>query len=280
MPLPIDEQDFPDSHSLEILDQVVLTSFKAEPSHIGPFGASHLSWKVEGPQGFQVRLNALPVGRAGDRIVQPASSTVYRLTAVAGQASKVLGTASVSVDATGCVTFEPVAKPRVTFAAALKAGALAEPGISLRSEPTVTFAPGRVSFALRLSKAIDWFPDPDVNIEASFGLGVVDGELVAIGEAVSADLTVPWYAWLAPGALPGLAIALDMGRDSARKSGHGAVEGLIQLLNFFTMPPSGKRVRTVRIDAGNGGDGIIEVTACPYDLLKNFAKVSGVAVIG
>ena len=34
-----------------------------------------------------------------------------------------------------------------------------------------------------------------------------------------------------------------------------------------------------RVDDGNGGFGIIEITFCPFDLLEKLAAISGVAVM-
>ncbi|HEX8903528.1 MAG TPA: hypothetical protein VF771_01660 [Longimicrobiaceae bacterium] len=209
----------------------------------------------------------------------PAATTSFSLAAVAGRARRALGSVRVTVDDTGCEPYEPLLKPALTFQAALRAGALAEPGISLRREPEVSLSPGRISFRLRLRKAVDDAPDPAIDIDASFGLSVVDGALTAINESVSADASVPFYIWLIPGAFPGLAIALDGAREKAVKSGHNAVAGLLQLLNALAVPRAGKRNRTVRIDEGNAGFGVIEITACPFELLKRFAEISGVAVV-
>jgi hypothetical protein len=264
-----------DDASVEILAEVKLIFFKSAPGTIGPFGASVLSWKVEGPPGFQVELNLLNVPKAGEKVVQPASSTTFRLSARAGRASRTLGYATVDVDSTGCEVNGPIVNPRSTLQAALRSGVQANPDVYFRSEPpAVSFAPGRISFGLRLQKRVNNFPDPDVDIDASFGLAVSDGALVAVGAQVTVDVSVPFWAWAIPGALPGLAIAIDMGKDSARKAGHEAVEGLVQLINFLATAPQGKRLRTVRIDDGNNGAGIIEVTACPDDLLRQFAAIS------
>lgn len=274
--LDTEDQQERDDAGVEILGEVRLVSFTATPDHIGPFGASHLAWSVEGPLGFHVRLGFVKVQNTGGTVVQPAVTTTYRLSAQAGQASKVLGHVTVTVDGTGCVTYEPILKPTVTLRGALKGGVLNQPGIYFRSEPSVTFSPATISFKLRLAQTIDWFPDPDIDIDGSFGLTVSDGVLVATGAMVSADASVPWYAWATPGAVPGLAIALDGARDKARKAGLGAVEGLTELLNVLAAPPGNRRLRSVRIDAGNGGFGLIELTACPYDLLVKFAEFSAV----
>jgi hypothetical protein len=294
MPLPIDDDEpGPDDTGADILGEVQLISFKAQPASIGPFGASVLSWEVEGPPGFQLKLRGQGVPKTGDMVVQPAATTSFALSAHARQASRTLGHVVVNVDTSGCETFEPLLNPKQTIKGTLKVGVDNDPDVYFRIDPStigfgktpqpwlpiVKFAPGRISFSLRLSKHQDWFPDPSVDIDASFGLTVTDGELVAIGEQVSVSVDVPFWAWAIPGAIPGLAIALDGGRERARESAHNSVQGLVQLMNFLTVPSKGKRSRTVRIDDGNNGAGVIEVTACPYNLLLDFAAISATKAV-
>ncbi|HEX8903527.1 MAG TPA: hypothetical protein VF771_01655 [Longimicrobiaceae bacterium] len=67
MAIPADLAGTGDDTGAEVLDDVVLESFTASPDHIGPFGASHLAWSVEGPPGFRVELNGLGVQKIGER---------------------------------------------------------------------------------------------------------------------------------------------------------------------------------------------------------------------
>jgi hypothetical protein len=94
------------------------------------------------------------------------------------------------------------------------------------------------------------------------------------------DVSVPWWAWLIPGAPIGLGIAIDMGRDDAKKQMHEAVAGLAQLLTFFAVFPQGIQLRTVRIDKDEtGNNGIIEFTGCPNKLLVDFSKISDAVIL-
>jgi hypothetical protein len=163
----------------------------------------------------------------------------------------------------------------------LRAAINDSPDLSFRGDrgPTVSFSPGRIRLQLALEKAINNFPNPDVDIDASFGLAVHDGTLEPIAEQISVEISVPWWAWLIPGAFPGLAIAIDMGREDALKRMHEAIQGLGQILNFLASAPLGKRLSTVRVDDGNNGAGVIELTACAHELLRRFAEISQVAVI-
>src|SRR5258707_2352828 len=103
MPLPIsNDQQGQDDTGVDILADVELKSFKADPTSIGPFGASVLSWQVTGPTGFHVELNGQTVTKSGQEVVQPISTTVYRLVARAGRFNKPLKTLQVVVDASAC----------------------------------------------------------------------------------------------------------------------------------------------------------------------------------
>src|SRR5437762_833836 len=151
------------------------------PSAIGPFGASVLGWRVTGPtSGFHVELNGQGVTKSGEQVVQPASTTTYRLTANAGQFSKALGTRQVAVDIFAC-QLNSILNPRHAIQAPLSVGIANSGDLYFRDSsplPEVTFSPGRIRFQLHLGKHLKYF-DADVDIDASFGLTVHDGALEA-----------------------------------------------------------------------------------------------------
>ena len=278
LPSSDDQDQFDDV--LAILDEVSLKSFTAKPTSIGPFGASVLTWSVTGPVGFHVKLNSQNVTKTGTQVVHPTSTTTYRLSAHARQASKPLGTVTVTVDRSSCETYD-IANPQSAIRAPLRQGILQSGDLSFRGDSglAVTFSPGRISLILRLKKEVNNFPNPDVDIDASFGLAVVNGALVPINEQVSVDISFPWYAWLVPGAAIGLPIAIDMAKEGAIKKMRETIQDVVLLLGFFGTPPEGKRLSTVRVDDGNNGAGVIEFTACSQELLVRFADISGSVII-
>jgi len=75
------------------------------------------------------------------------------------------------------------------------------------------------------------------------------GELVAFAEVVNVSVDVPWWAWAFPGAIPGLAIALEGGREKARESGHAATSRESQGLRWLleSRVPNAQRLRIARI---------------------------------
>jgi hypothetical protein len=105
--------------------------------------------------------------------------------------------------------------------------------------------------ALRLTKQVSNFPDPAINIDASFGLevdpiprtgrgsvlaGVTPAgserlELVPANKVVSADVSVPWWAWGIPGAQIPLVIAINAAQDKAEKSANNMIHEIVGTLN-------------------------------------------------
>lgn len=279
---PQDPDNVPE---VDILDQVSLTFFKAQPTAIGPFGASTLSWAVSGPPAVKVKLNGREVARTGEQIVHPVSTTSFRLSAHFRQASKPLGSVQVSVDRASCETYD-LANPRSAMEAAIRAQInnsedLYFPNLPAPIEPlVVSFSPGRIRIRLELSKRRNNSPDPRVHIDASFGLAVREGALEAVGEQISVSVTVPAWVWLVPTIAFGLAIALAIAEDNAKKDVQEMIDGMAQLLGFLGLPPQGKRLSTVRVDNGNNGAGVVEFTACSSELLVKLADLSGVLVSG
>lgn len=283
--------DGQEDRALEILEEVSLDYFTAEPSAISPFGASSLRWKVTGPStGFKVRLEGTDVAKAGSRGVQPAVSHTYRLHAYAGGYSKFLGNATVNVNLGRCTSNE-----NATVAQLMKYGLQraidADAKLYFRivklrdaqgrdyyapSEPEIIITPHQIRFLLKLGTEIDNFPNPEIDIDASFGLTVAttdsitvlrDYKVVPINDRVEVSISVPWYAWLIPGAPIGLGIALDMAKDRATKGIRESIPGLVdEAIIDRIAEPAGMEPHSVRILTGGfNNQGIVEVTFCPVE---------------
>jgi hypothetical protein len=268
-----------DDPSVEILDKVTLKHFTASPSNVDAFGASTLSWRVDGPAGFRVRIDGLPVSKSGTKSVQLPETHTFRLYAFAGRASKFLGSATVSVNLAACINRESSLIDEIV-AGALKQEIDKRDDIYFRdgSKPQVTITPGRIRFVLKLASVLNNFPDPSVDIDVSFGLGVAADEiagfnvqilgrkLVPTVVSINVDVSVPWWAWLIPGAQIGLAIALDMARDSTKKEMQAVVNKLVDqaISPFFRslQVPDAMDEHSARIFVIEG-IGAVEVTYCP-----------------
>lgn len=273
--LPLQDQNGQsEDPSVEILDQVTLKHFTANPPNIDAFGASTLRWQVDGPAGFRVRIDGLPVSKSGTRSVQPRETHTFRLYAFAGLGSKFLGSATVNVNLAQCINRESSLIDELV-AGVLKQEIDKRNDIYFRngSKPQVSITPDRIRFTLRLASVLNNFPDPSVDIDVSLGLGVAADDLVTfrrrlipVAVNISVDVSVPWWAWLIPGAPIGLAIALDMARDGARKEMQTMVNRLVDeaISPFFRslQVPDAMEEHSARIFVIEGF-GTVEVTYCP-----------------
>jgi hypothetical protein len=276
----------PINGEIDILAGVELKSFEANPSNIKPFGFSILSWRVEGLRGFHVELQHQYVPKIGEKVITPPITGIYELSAHTKDASVALGQVQVVVDTSGCVMQPAMLNPKAYLEEALRGAIEDNPELYFQSYsddtqvhyfyPTVSFPYGRIAFSLRLyARSGKWYiPDPAIHIDASFGLAVEAGSLIPVNEQISVDVSFPWYAWNWASAIA-LAMAIEDGEKMAKKYTEDGIFGLTQLINFYAVPPKGKRIRTVYISEGVNGIGAINVTSCPYDLIKDFANVSG-----
>jgi hypothetical protein len=278
MPIPSGGSDLADEQA-HALDDVVLRYFTAQPTVIRPFGASLLAWAVDGgPPGFNVKLNSGYVPPTGEQIVQPAGTTVYRLYAHFGLATKLLATLQVRVDDTGCEP-TPVFNLKHQVAAPVRTGIESHADLYFDGSDgvTVTIAPGRISFHIHVRKRLSDFPDPTVDIDASFGLTVRDGHLESVDEDVKASVSESWYVWLIPLVPFPLALALAMAQGDAEKGGRDAIRGVVQFLSFFALTPPGPHMRLtgVAIEVGDGS-GVLQFTWCSDKLLRDFVAISDI----
>ena len=285
MPDPTRLDEEVSERALEILEEVTLHHFTADPTGILPFGSSTLSWRVDGPAGFHVKLNVTTVARIGTRVVQPTESVTYRLYAHAGPHSKFLGLVAVTVNLAQCRSAEN------GFVVQLLGNALQE-GIDARNDiyfravsrrnalgrvtfvpsvPEVSIAPDRVRFILKLGGRVDWFPDPDIDVDARFGLTVssdfpVGRSIVPTNEDIKVKASLPFYAWLIPGAAVALPIVLGNAEDETRAGMRDAIRSFVSqgIDGYFNALPvlAGLEAHSVRIHTG-GPDGIVEATFCP-----------------
>jgi hypothetical protein len=144
----------------------------------------------------------------------------------------------VRVDDTGCET-TPILNVRHQVTAPINTEIQRDEDLYFEGPDgiTVTVTPGRISFHIHVRERFPNFPDPTVDIDASFGMTVRDGHLEPVNEDVKASVTEPWYVWLIPGVAFPLALALAMGQSDAEKSGRDAIQGVVQFLSFFATPP-------------------------------------------
>ena len=282
-PLPVGGQG---NGGANLLEQVELLSFTANPDHVLPFQSSTLRWHAQSPRGVSFSLDffASTVLATGMKVVQPVATSDFTLQARARQAEVTLGTVTVFVDTSQCVTqtksdcaFEIGAFVGAGFNDAVKNQGYSP---SLDHTPQVSIAPGVIAFDCKGS-----ISNVGVNIEikGSFGLTVDRSadELAPINESSDVNCSASAATWA-------FVIAIGAGLASGIGAAIGAGVGVSVLLNKITnqisasMPdtfkslvqdgiatffnePNGMAMASVSIDPDINlpPDGNITVTFCP-----------------
>jgi hypothetical protein len=261
--------------AVDILSDVELVSFTATPDHIGSFGASQLAWNVEGPKtGFHVTLNGATVARVSGEIVQPQTTTSYRLSAVSAGATKSLRTLTVQVDNSGC-EINSLFNPKVTITGFLNSQIEARKDLYFNADTEVIFSPGTIRFKLHLGKSLSGSPDPSIEIDASLGLVVVRGHIISSVQKINTDVSLPWYVMGIFGLI--VETQLLLAKADVQNSAQELVTGIGSLIDFlavFSNPTLIKRNVSIGVD--EDGHGTIEIQACPNSLLVKLAEASAV----
>ena len=256
------QSDLTDEDALAILDQVQLNLLTATPSTIKPFAASLIEWNVSGPQGFSVLLENQRVARVGDQHVMPLTTKSFRLRASAGRVKQVLGTVTVTVDASACrIVPVPNHFLRTRVQEGIDQLLVELPGTTRRRPDVVTVDASGIGIQLALKQVVPHFPNPDVDVEARWRYRVSDGGLFADFDKLAVSVSFPWWVWLLPIAYPGLPIAIAMAKDStSAKVRAKAAEGA-EALEFFVDP--GFRILSTQSNPAN-----FEMLACPDASLR------------
>ena len=271
MPTAPEQNEF-DQKAQAALAEVRLDHFTAEPLTIEPFAISTISWKVtvqkEGDVAVELDLDGTPVATTGEFLVAPDSTTSYQLRAKALSHSKILGTVTAHVDLAACIALS--AEPVEVITAAIKYQINTDTsGIYFRtllpSEPVVPLVAiqdDRMIIALRLAKKVHNFPDPAINIDASFALDVIPiprhgpgrflagittfqhdfHQLTPAHASINVDVSFPFYVWLIPGAVIALPIVISGAEDNGHAKAVKMISDIVERLNdwfhqSYVQPP-------------------------------------------
>jgi hypothetical protein len=253
MARPLGDDDDIDAFLSKALQSVKLDFFKAQPNKLLPFETSTLSWRViqkelddeeDGPANVKISLDGVEVAMAGSRTIAPESTRDFLLYASVKKfgkfQSKLLGRVTVNVDFHACLPI--LADPIVDLLSGLLAlgiqlddtlyfRQIRQPDGTYRDAiPEVSVSDGAIRFSLKLASKIDWFQDFDVDIDASFGLGIVEDmsrtqgisvfefiprKIVEQNVQATVSVAPPFYLW--PFGGPVLALAIAMNETTARK---------------------------------------------------------------
>ena len=287
MPQP-EQNGWNDERDLAALDEVTLELFTVEAQVLAPFESAVLRWQVNVPRkagaAVSIWLNGAEVAESGEQQVAPEQTAIYRLSARAGRGSKHLGQLTLEVNLSACVTKQDTQVVRWV------AGAIAEKihertdGVYLQTSngtanPTVTITDGQMNLHLVLGKRVNNFPDPTITIDASFGLEIVPGPppvvvlptpwtmippvLAPVNKNIHTDVSFPWYAWLVPGAMIGLPIAISGAEADAYHAADSMIDDIVSnLLNGFFETPANMYKQNVALFVDSFG-GEFAVRFCP-----------------
>jgi hypothetical protein len=252
--------DNEDSDPGEVLTDVTLVSFTANPPAIGPFGVSRLDWRVAGvtPR-VKVLLDNLEVPAISHLVVQPPSTHAFHLAAVAGPARKDLGRVQVQVNLASCsdeemlgafrlmreILFNTINDGSSTYWSGPVGGHI--PGFG-PDNLSVTDKDGKIQFRMVFRKRIgSKLADLWVTLDGTFGLAVEDGRFVPVVEIARGSASFPKVVGFLLGFLGGLALALNNANEQAKEQARAVIDLLVRTLNTQLILPPGKRARTVRV---------------------------------
>jgi len=273
-----------DQQAQAALAKVKLDHFAAKPLTIEPFATSKLSWKVTIPEEFDgsvdLDIDDTPVSASGEFQVVPDSNTSYQLRARTLNRSRILGTVVLKEDLAACTA--PSDEPVKWIEGIIKQAISTDSsGLYFRPPnprpwpwppipwpPIVTIKDDRMIISLRLGKR--GFPNPAIDIDASFALDVIPiplpakrrflagitpfeyhyHQLAPKDERISADVSVPIYLWLIPGAVIALPIAISMAEDKAHASAAKMINDIVEVLNGWFRRPEVLPPKMDKHDAG------------------------------
>jgi hypothetical protein len=237
-----------DGEGADALEDVTLGHFTADPTAIGPFDHSLLSWHVDGVKPpVQVLLDTTQVTAAGQAVVQPPLTASYILSAKAGAARKTLGHVTVSVNTSTCDEVElpnllVLLKEQIFLGIANRSDTYWSPGrlddpnilsVSLSDEPLP-----RILVRAVFRQRVPYIPDAWVGLELAFGLGIQNGKFVAVGPSSNGSVEFDPLTSFFGGIILGLALALNDAYAKATQAGYDLIAGLIQYINIVELHPS------------------------------------------
>jgi hypothetical protein len=256
---------------VDALEDVTLEHFTANPTAIGPFDHSTLSWHVNGvgPR-VQILLDNTQVTAVGNAVVNPAVTAGFTLSAKSGAARKTLGHVTVNVETSTCEEVEllnllAALRQQVILAIANRAdtywsGNLDDPNIlsvSLSDEPLP-----RIQLRAVFRQRLAYFPDPWVTLEVSFGLTIQNGVFVAVAPSSSGTVEFDKLTWFLGGILLGLALAFSKANERATKAGTELIAGLLQYINVVQLHPSAHKMPRSAVVTHRNGHPFIGYVEC------------------
>lgn len=258
--MPIPHNDEVEKRAMEILGRVTVEYFTATPDSIGPFGTSVLAWSIEGPPSVSVTIEATQVARTGSMQISPSATRTYHLFGHVSIYSMLLATVTVTMNQSSCIMARSPDTLKDLLETIITMGLRTSPKFEGfyfpdewepdRKKIHIDITANNVFFKVQFKKRIKYFPNPLVTLSADFKIFSGHVPLLVTGRkpeagvsAFHSDVTVPWYAWFVPGAVPALTIALGLARDDARAKSQDMAQLIAETIGnidkLFTTIPAG-----------------------------------------
>lgn len=189
--------------AVECASEFRLVSFTASPASATPGQPVTLRWNIDrsGQCSGQFKINGIAVPMDGSKVVNPLSDSTYTITVATGcNVTRNLGRVTVDVNESTCrLTSIPESLVRgqvigVVDASIQEFNQSTSNDLSKRTETKVEIDSSGIAVSLRLSAAINNFPDPDLNVDMKLGIGVGPGNTVSVFyRSFSVDVDWPWW---------------------------------------------------------------------------------------
>lgn len=181
--------------AIECLERTTVNSFTASPPTVSPGQASTLKWKVTTAAGCapQLLLNNSAVQKTGSRSIQPVTTTTFLLVGRIGTVQRTLGTATVNVNTSQCITRSVEEETVRQMLRGLIEANLAGTPLSQRSPASVEIDRNGIAVKLRMRIAVPSFFDPNLNVDMLIAVRAVDGESAVSYRSFSVDVDWPWW---------------------------------------------------------------------------------------
>ena len=192
--------------SIAQLAKVKLVNLSVSPSTIRPFESSTISWRVDlhGVAGVSLRLIGVgangSINPVGSRRVAPLVPARYEVQAIRTGVSTTLGSVSLDVDLSECRTgsiSEDLV--RVAFAPIIQDVLQDKPEIRRRRPDSIEVESVGIRLALRWTAEIEYWADPDINVDALIQLRAEEGRIAYTLASYGFEIDFPWYADFATG---------------------------------------------------------------------------------
>ena len=282
MPIPdLDTLNERALRALEKLSQVKLNYFTATPENLGPFGTSILRWDVENVQtNVRITLGNQQVQMTGDKTVTPTRTQTYRLIAQLFEFTLPLGTVTITVNQDACIVAPSLSNIENELEILIKNGLEDSPEFKGFYFPDdwkmdVQITNNNIFYKLSFMKDVNCFPDATVTLSADFGIvaerddkiAVIRTRPKAVVFAEHSKVSVPFWAWWIPGAIPLLAIALGGAKDQAAKKSRDLcqiiADTIVSIDRVGTPIPSGYQLHHMNLYETEGGNGNADAVYCP-----------------